>query len=315
MKKFLLIFLSIFMFFYSVSQAYSQNYDEVLCSQVWCDIVDMPKQKRPKIALVLGGGGARGFAHIGILKVFEEEKIPIDIIVGTSIGAIIGGCYASGMSSDEIAYAVEDIKSADLLDLNLVSIFSLLFREKLFESKKLEKLLNSILKGKKFNELDIEFACVASDIVTGEKVVLRDGDVATAVRASASIPGVFEPVEYKQRYLVDGGIIDNVPADVAKNLGADIIVTVNIESDYTRNELKRVIQVLFQVAYIQGKRLNSAVAKCSDFVLNPNVNKMSVLDMKNKQFAIFEGKKEARLNIDKIKVLIIDNILNSASLQ
>lgn len=273
--------------------------------KLWYEIVHMDKLKRPKIALVLGGGGFRGLSQIGVLDVFNQEDIPIDLIVGTSIGAIIGSFYSSGMDPLEIEQVTENISFKSFMSNHIFSFFNLFFRDKLLSSDKLYKLINKYLKNKQFYDLNTPFVCVATDIVTGEKVVLRDGDVTLAVKASSCIPGIFKPIEYKQRYLVDGGIVDNLPIDIAKSLGADIIIAVNIESDYTKHELKKAIQMLYQISYIQGKRLNRVFLKDADIVLSPDVNSIQVLDSSKDEEIITNGRIETRKNIEKIKNLII----------
>ena len=310
MKKFILIFLFIPSFLFSSEKNSSEKKfsEKILNDKIWQEILEMPADKRPKIALVLGGGGARGFAHIGVLQVFEEEKIPIDIITGTSAGAFIGALFASGKTALEIREIIHKIQWNDLLTMKLVSFFNLIFKDKLLDTAKMGALIAKNIGNKHFYELNIPFACVATDIVTGEKVILRDGDVATAVRASTSIPGIFEPVEYKQRYLVDGGIVDNVPVDVAKGLGADIVIAVNIESDFTQNELKKVINMLFQIMYIQGQRLNANILKDADFVLTPNVSHIDIRDLASGEIIVREGIVETRKNIPAIKNLIINKI-------
>ena len=301
-------FFIIFLFFSNLISALEIPYQQTIDEKVWQEIINTPLEKRPKIALVLGGGGARGFAHIGVLQVFEEAHIPIDIITGTSAGAFIGALYASGKSSSDISLLTKKLDWSDFFSFKLVSFFKLFFKDKLLDTREMGLLISKNIGDKDFYELKIPFACVATDIITGEKVVLRDGDVATAVRASTSIPGIFEPVEYKQRYLVDGGIVDNVPVDVAKGLGADIIIAVNIEADFTQNELKKVINMLFQITYIQGKRLNANIIKNADFILNPAVSSIDIKDLNSRDIILEAGRKEARANVENIKKLIIRKI-------
>ncbi|MCP4482874.1 MAG: patatin-like phospholipase family protein [bacterium] len=311
MKKLIILLLVSFNFFIFSSLWSSDNnsiLENTFYDKVWQEVISMPKDNRPKIALVLGGGGARGFAHIGVLQVFEENHIPIDIITGTSAGAFIGALYASGKTSEDLKKITKKIKWHDLFTLDLISFFKLLFKDKFLDSSKMGILISKNIEGKHFYELNIPFACVAADIVTGEKVVLRDGDVAQAVCASSAIPGIFEPIEYKQRYLVDGGIVDNVPVDVAKGLGADIIIAVNIEADFTQNELKKAINMLFQITYIQGKRLNAHILKDADFILLPSVSGIDVQSLENYEIIIEEGRIETRKNIKQIKKIIIKKI-------
>ena len=177
-----------------------------------------------KIGYALGGGAARGLSHIGVLKVLHEHGISPDIIIGTSIGAIIGALYAGGYEPSEIeqlALGLDWKKLVYLFDMTLPL-------SGLLQGKRVVSLLRSILGNLTFPELRCDFACVATDIINGEQVVLRDGSLIEAVRASISIPGIFTPVAIKGRYLVDGGLINAVPVSVCREMGADYVIGVNV---------------------------------------------------------------------------------------
>lgn len=165
--------------------------------------------KRKKVGLALGSGSVRGMAHIGALKVLEENRIPIDYISGTSAGALVGALYASGMSIGEIEDLVKTIKWEKLLDFSHP-------QSGLVRGKNIEVFLRKLIKNKSFDDLKIPFACVAVDIKTGEKIIFDEGNVAKAVRASISIPAFFEPVKMGRMLLVDGGVLDPVPVDILK---------------------------------------------------------------------------------------------------
>ncbi len=183
------------------------------------------KKKGLKFGLALGSGSARGMAHIGVIQVLEAYHIPIDIIAGTSIGAVVGSVYATGASvgkMKESALAMKHKKTFGLFDPTLP-------RSGLISGNRAEKILNSIaLQDKTFDDLKIPFAAVATDIKTGAKVILNQGSVIKAVRASFSIPGIFTPVKYQDYYLVDGGVVDPVPVDVVQKMGANIIIAVSL---------------------------------------------------------------------------------------
>ena len=177
-----------------------------------------------KIGYALGGGAARGLSHIGVLKVLDEYGISPDIIVGTSIGAIVGALYAGG-------YKARDIERLVLgLDWKkLVRLVDVTFPQSgLLQGKRVVSLLKSILGGTTFFQLKIPFACVATDIINGEQVVLRDGSLIEAIRASIAIPGIFTPVVIMGRYLVDGGLVNTVPVSVCREMGAEYVVGVNV---------------------------------------------------------------------------------------
>jgi NTE family protein len=185
---------------------------------------------RNKIGCALGGGGARGLAHIGVLKVFEENGIRPDIITGTSIGAIIGALYASGLRAVEIERLVTQ------LDWKHSQIFAdpALSLNGLIQGKRISALLESILGDLTFEDLVRDFTCVATDIQNGQPVLLRHGPLVPAIRASISIPGVFVPAKINGRYLVDGGLVLQVPANVCRDMGAEYVVGVNVVPDPAR---------------------------------------------------------------------------------
>ncbi len=210
---------------------------------------------RPTVGIVLGGGGARGAAHVGVIKVLDELQIPVDYIAGTSMGAIVGGLYASGMTADELVNVIETAdwsalltdrppraqrsfrrKSDDigfLVDFDLgIDKSGLIFPEGFIQGQNLEialkRLALSAISTDDFDELPIPFRAVATDIVTGEAVVIDSGDLAAAMRASMSAPGIFKPVRRDGRILVDGGIANNLPVQVVRDMGADILIVVDV---------------------------------------------------------------------------------------
>jgi len=180
--------------------------------------------RKRKVGLALGSGAARGLAHIGVLEVLERVGIHIDIIAGTSAGAAIGALYAQGKSAGEIkelAINIDWKKRARLIDLTLP-------KTGFIAGKKIKELLRSIMGDLRFKDLKLPFACVATDIMTGEEVVINRGSVLEGVRASISIPMIFTVVKWKGRYLVDGGLVNPVPVSVLKRMGADFIIAVNV---------------------------------------------------------------------------------------
>jgi NTE family protein len=212
--------------------------------------------RRPKIGLALGGGGALGIAHVGVLRVLEEMRIPVDFIAGTSMGSIIGGLYASGMSPDEIQAFLESLDWVEVMSDNTPR-GELYFRRKQDDRRYMLELGlqgrsirmgTGVAAGQKFNnemqfitlrsaavtnfnELPIPYRAVATDLESGGKYVMDHGSLATAMRASMAVPGVFTPVEMDGRILVDGGVVDNLPVDVAKEMGADVVIAVDVGSD------------------------------------------------------------------------------------
>lgn len=179
--------------------------------------------KHPNITLVLGSGAARGLAHIGVLKVLEVKKIPISMVAGSSMGALIAGAYAAGLSAkqmEEIACETNWLRVAKLFFPRRLQ------REGLLDGRRIEEFLIALIGEQEIEELNIPFAAVATDIWTGEEIVLRNGSLVKAIRASISFPFVFAPVQINGRFLVDGGVVNPLPVNVAKDLGADFIIAV-----------------------------------------------------------------------------------------
>jgi NTE family protein len=177
-----------------------------------------------KIGYALGGGAARGLSHIGVLKVFEENNIHPDVIVGTSIGAIIGALYAGGHSAKEIEQIALGLGWKKMVSLADISIPA----GGLVQGKRIVALLESILGHLSFSQLKIPYACATTDVVTGEEVIMQEGSLIDAIRASISLPGIFKPVHHQGRFLVDGGLVNEVPVIVCRQLGANYVIGVNV---------------------------------------------------------------------------------------
>ncbi|MGC9324854.1 MAG: patatin-like phospholipase family protein [Desulfomonilia bacterium] len=235
--------------------------------------------RRPKVGLVLSGGGARGAAHVGVLKVLEELHIPIDYIAGTSMGAIVGGLYAIGVPVEELeriavetdwvgiftdtlprqdqVYRRKEGPENYLVSIEMDSEHGFRLPRGVLAGKRLDLTLRSLTlhAGDDFNEFPIPFRAVAADIETGAIVVFSHGDLARALRASMAIPGIFSPVEVEGRYLVDGGVADNLPVDVVKQMGADVVIAVNIGSPLkSKEELKSFLDIGDQMTNILTNR-------------------------------------------------------------
>jgi NTE family protein len=186
--------------------------------------------RKRRIGLVLGAGGARGFAHIGVLKVLEEAGIPIHCIAGTSAGAMAGGLYATGMKAREIEEALGDISIQRLAKLFLPTLGA----GGIVDGRRVKKLLEPYAGGRLIEHLAIPFACVATDLYTGERVVFTSGDLLKSIRASISIPGLFTPVRIDDRILVDGGVVDPLPIRLVYEMGATCAIVVRVDRQYFR---------------------------------------------------------------------------------
>jgi len=278
---------------------------ELVSTFLWSDILALPQDKRPKIALVLGGGGARGLAHIGVLKVLEQESIPIDMVVGTSVGALVGALYCAGLSISEIEQLGERTGWNKLSDISTAALVKLLVAEELLSSARMEKYLEGYLGGKRFEDLNIPFACVATDIQTGEKIIFKEGEVLIAIRASSTVPGLFKPVEYRHRFLVDGGLVDNTPTDIAKLMGADIIIAVTLKADFSKFSLDNVLKILNQSIFIQGMVIDKELLKLADMVITPELVDISAIDLWKSKECMDAGEIAARKSAEELKNMII----------
>ena len=269
-------------------------------------------EARPKVALVLSGGGARGFAHVGVLKALEAARVPVDMVVGTSMGAIIGGLYASGMSPDTLEQELISIEWGGLFesraprqtqsqrrkedDLQMSPVLMLGFRDGEFRlptgavsTRSLEWLLRKYTLHTRhlphFDALPTPYRAVATDMETGEAVVLSSGDLAGALRASMSVPGVFAPLEMDGRILGDGGLVDNLPVSVARQMGADVVIAVNIGTPLAgRETLGNVVGVSAQMINIlteQNVQRSIAELTVHDLLLAPPLGRYTSANFNN----------------------------------
>ncbi len=289
---------------------------------------------RPKIGLVLSGGGARGFAHIGILKVLEENNIPIDYIVGTSMGSIIGGLYAIGLTPEEIErgvrgiawnkvfddFANRDYKSFrrkqddfDFYNIQRVGITGdgLQIRPGLIEGQQVELALDRLAHpGFHINDYDklrIPFRAIATDIATGEPFIIKSGNLARAMRASMSIPGALPPITIDGTLLVDGGIANNVPIDIVRDMGADIVIVVDVSAPLaTKEEVKSAIDVTGQLTTILTRRIADIQIKTmkgNDVLIVPGEKEISSSDFDKYPELIRSGEVAATEKLENIKKL------------
>jgi len=238
----------------------------------------------PKIALVLGGGAARGFAHVGVIRVLEQEKIPIDLVVGTSVGSLIGSIYADTRSSFDLEVIAFKLEKDDLFDF---SVFSSTTGP--VKGERLEKFVQSKVRKQNIEDLSLPFVAVATNLVTGERVILDRGSVARAVRASSSIPGVFTPVFYQNMTLVDGGVVDNVPVDVARLKGADIVIAVNIGKNVVNKEVSNIVDITLQSVNVMSYEISKFKAQGADILIEPNVGDVNMMDFDRKEYCMRAG--------------------------
>jgi NTE family protein len=266
--------------------------------------------KRKKVGLALGGGAARGLAHVGVLRVLQKEGIPIDMIAGTSAGAVIGAAYAWSQDTTRMVRDALDAnwkKMAPLIDPSLP-------KSGFIKGKKVRDLIATYVGGEvDFSDLKIPFACVATDIDTGEEVVIERGSVPEALRATISIPGIFTVVKHGDRYVVDGGLTTPVPVEVVRRMGADFIIAVNVNPDVTgrmgkayrhrieTHKAPNIFQVMMQSIYITTYAVSQHALENADIVIEPDLAHIGAGDFNKAREMITRGREAAQKAIPEIK--------------
>lgn len=252
-------------------------------------------RRRRKLGLALGGGAARGLAHIGVLKVLEEESIPVDFVAGTSVGSLIGVLHCCGYRWQEMLRVAGEIDWADVISFSLP-------RRGLVRTEKLERLVHRLVRGKRIEELPVPFRAVAVDISRGETVVFREGPAAKAVRASCSIPAVFEPTEWQGRVLVDGGLMNDVPADVARSMGAELTVGVDLNAGRPGGrEPENILEVvLFSLSILMRSRSQPGLSS-SDILVQPDLREFPLHDLKHLDEMVARGEQAMRAQLPRLR--------------
>jgi NTE family protein len=257
-------------------------------------------KRRKKVGLALGSGGAKGLSHVGVIKVLQNNKIPIDYIAGSSIGSLIGGIYA----------ATEDIKKIEdyIIKANWKKIFSLIdptFKGGVIGGEKVKQFIERYTENKNFDELKIKFAAVATSLRDGEPVVLNRGSVAEAIRASSSFPLLFKPIKKGRRVLSDGGLSMPVPVRVVREMGADIVIAVNLDSDYFNEDYAKEKRRFYHTANnsinIMRYHLASFDVKDADFVISPKIGNVNWGKFLDGQEVVVRGERATEQKIPEIK--------------
>ncbi len=255
--------------------------------------------KRPKVGLALGSGGARGFAHIGVIKVLEEEGIPIDIIAGSSMGSLVGAFYSVGINPEMMRKLAINLKRKYWIDFTVPKMGFV-------TGEKIKEMVRILTHGKNLEQLGIPLAIVATDLEKGERVVFTQGPVAQAVRASISIPGIFVPEEVDGRLLVDGGVIDRVPITVAKDLGAEVVIGVDVGMISTEAKFTSIFDVIAQTIQIMEREIFRFRILEADVMISPSVGQYSATNFMQIEELITAGEEAARGSIDQIKEVLLN---------
>lgn len=279
-----------------------QSDDAILRDFLWQDFVALPASQRPKIGLALSAGGVRGFAHVGTLETLTNAGVPIDMISGTSMGAVVGGLYAGGLPTEKLWQISSHLTMQSITpDFNVMGLWRFLFAKKLPSSANLANFFNEQLGNIQFEDLKIPFSCAAMDIKTGERVVFDSGPLAIAVRASMNLPGVFEPIPYRHRLLVDGAVVDYLPVESVKKMGADYIIASVTPPDFFSTTPKTVAAYLLRVVDVRGAAMIEESAHKADFVLTNRVLDVGTLELDKLHKAGEVGIIEAHRHMEELQ--------------
>lgn len=249
-------------------------------------VAPTPQVKPLKIALVLGAGAARGFAHIGVLKVLAANHIPISMIFGTSAGSFVGSLYAYGYDPYQLEKMAVSLQKSELTDLAMPN-------DGFVKGRKLEDFINRAVKNTPMEKLKIPFYCVATDIESGKEIIFGRGNTGAAVRASCSIPGVFQPARIGGRLYVDGGVTSPLPVEEARRYGADLVIAVDISASLDTSRPGGIMDVLLKTVNILYSELGNSEASRADVLIRPNVGNIASGDFSKRYDAIIEGEKAA----------------------
>lgn len=260
-----------------------------------------------KLGLVLGGGGVRGLAHIGVIKVFKKHQIPIDLITGTSMGGAIGGLVAAGIDIEEIEDFILKTSSYRIVDIGLG-------KGGLLAGNKIDMMLLEFLEQKGLGDLKIEhlhipFRTVAVDLKKGDCVVFNQGSLRVAIRSTISVPVFFSPVKHEDKVLVDGGILNNLPTDIAREEGAEFVIAVDVDRVHEEPSLKTMIDVLERSLSIMMIEIRRHKLKFADLVIKPEIGHLQAFDITKIKQSIMAGEIAAENELEKFGVLF-DNLKN-----
>ncbi|MFZ6861013.1 patatin-like phospholipase family protein [Undibacterium sp. Ji67W] len=248
-----------------------------------------------KLGLALGGGSARGFAHIGVIQALEKHKIRPDLVVGTSAGSIIGAFYAAGFTGIQMEEVALKLKDFEVIDLSVGS------KRGMVLGSALQNVVNQYLQSKPIESFPIPFCAVATNLITGKVNLFRNGNPGFAVRASSSMPGVFIPARLGSDEFVDGGLISPLPVNVAKTLGANIVIAVDVSAQNDNTNLYGMFELLMQSFDIMGQSLIRMEAEKADILIHPDLKKFSSTDFQARKELIAAGFQAGLQAIPKIK--------------
>lgn len=253
-------------------------------------------KKIPRIGLALGGGAARGFAHIGVIQVLEEAGIQPSLVVGTSAGSLVAALYANGKSGAELQHIAETMEEATFADWTLP-----IFSRGMLRGAALARYVSAQVDGRPIESMALPLGIVATDLNSGLGVLFRRGDTATAVRASSAVPALFQPVKISGREYVDGGLVSPVPVRYAQQMGADLIIAVDISNAPEGNPASDTLQILMQTFAIMGKSINDFELKNADVVVRPALLGVGSADFSARRRSIVAGRVAMQAMLPRLK--------------
>jgi len=256
-----------------------------------------PPPKAVKVAVVLGGGAAKGFAHVGVLKVLEANRVPVHMVVGTSVGSLVGSLYAYGYSSYDLQKVAMGLEKGDLADLTVPD-------NGFVKGEKLEAYVNRMVRDTTMEHLRTPFYAVATDIGSGQETVFGKGNTGSAVRASCAIPGVFRPVRIGDRTYVDGGLVSPVAVDAARRRGANVVIAVDITGDVDGSVPEGTLDTIFHSINVMYSKIAADQLSRADVVIRPKVGYIASGDFTKRHEAILEGEKAAQEALPRIQSLL-----------
>jgi NTE family protein len=265
-------------------------------------VLPKPPPRPPKVGLALGGGAARGFAHIGVIQVLEEAGIQVDLVVGTSAGSVVATLYASG--SGGVAGGVALGKLADGMDESTLTDWAFPGRG-LIRGEALAKYIRDNIGGKSIEQMRIPLGIVATDLDTGAPILFRRGDPGVAVRASSAVPAVFQPVRIGTREYVDGGLVSPVPVRFAREMGAEVVIAVDITAVPDGNATGDAMRMLLQTFSIMGRSINHFELRDADVVLTPSLASVSSADFASRKRSIAAGREAAAAALPALRARIL----------
>ena len=261
---------------------------------------ETPVTKRvPKFGLALGGGAARGFAHVGVIQVLEEAGIKPDLVVGTSAGSVVAAFYASGKDGAQLQKAAETMEEATITDWTVP-----LLGRGMMRGDGLARYVNKQTGGRRIEELKMPLGIVATDLKTGDGILFQRGDVGTAVRASSSVPSVFEPVRIGNREFVDGGLVSPVPVRYARQMGAEYVLAIDISSPPESGKTGDMFDILMQTFTIMGKSINTLALREAEFVVRPPLTGVKSADFSSRRRSIEAGRSAMLAMLPQLKTKI-----------